>query len=220
MPRSDSDLVRQLHEQLEFLEASAHSYDEGRYHEAKRLATTTRILCHQTKSSNSLLGQLDLVSRLRFVNTNSMSAEAEGLRDASREPTMNYVTIFESGLAPAGGHPTGLTALRERAQRHEPLPFESWWNADVLRDSPHTLLGRRDIVLLLANKDGGAHVDPVLDDRYETLSRRFGLGTFGYRMADGTEVVIDTNPALPVMRQIAYELVETLRPIFGPVHHK
>ncbi|PKM42871.1 MAG: hypothetical protein CVV03_09425 [Firmicutes bacterium HGW-Firmicutes-8] len=50
------ELEEHLREQLEFLELSAESYDRGKDGEAKRLASTIRVLVHETRSSHSLLG--------------------------------------------------------------------------------------------------------------------------------------------------------------------
>lgn len=215
IPRSDADLILQLREQWSFLETSARLYDQGEYHEAKRLAATVRLFCHDTAASHALLAQLGVLKRLKFIDTNSMGETTERFAEVPRDRGVRYVTVFESGLAPAGGYPTGLVAPRGRATRYEPKNFKVWWNADALRDTPVSVLTRRDIVLMLANTDGGAHVDPVLEHRYDALSRNNGLGTFGYRTAEGVETVIDTNPALPIMRQMAFELMETLRPIVG-----
>jgi hypothetical protein len=61
--------MQHLHEQMTFLRGSAESYDAGDFSEAKRLATTLRLLLHDTKKSRSLLTHLGLKNKLRFVDT-------------------------------------------------------------------------------------------------------------------------------------------------------
>ncbi|MEE9987498.1 hypothetical protein [Agrobacterium pusense] len=68
IPLSQDDLNEHLAEQLGFLEASARSFDGGFIGEAKRMATTIRVLMHETPQSHSVLGQLGLLQK-DFVDT-------------------------------------------------------------------------------------------------------------------------------------------------------
>ncbi|WP_155854560.1 hypothetical protein [Paenarthrobacter nicotinovorans] len=52
--------INHLVEQLEFLDSSCSAYDAGAPSEAKRLATTVRVLLHDTKLSTSLMRRLGL----------------------------------------------------------------------------------------------------------------------------------------------------------------
>jgi hypothetical protein len=66
---------------------------------------------------------------------------------------------------------------------------------------------RRSLVLALANQDGGAHVDPGLDEDYYHLSRR---NLPGVQYVDDRGVRDATgNPAAAAVRQITYELLAT-----------
>jgi hypothetical protein len=53
--QSQQDLEFQLKEQLEFIASSAEAYDAGKFAESKRIATSVRVLVHDTGSSTSLL---------------------------------------------------------------------------------------------------------------------------------------------------------------------
>lgn len=67
---------------------------------------------------------------------------------------------------------------------------------------------RKQLILVLANQEGGAHVDPALDARYDALARKNGLGwsvTHG-----GTNQPFNGNVVSVAVRQIAYEVIETL----------
>jgi hypothetical protein len=61
-----SDLLNHLREQLQFLDASALSYDAGFEGEAKRLAVVIRVLLHDTAKSRSLLQSLGIKHTLRY----------------------------------------------------------------------------------------------------------------------------------------------------------
>ena len=54
--------------------------------------------------------------------------------------------------------------------------FDEWWNAVIILDEGGQKFTRKDLVLALANKEGGAHVDPELDAAYGALSRSGSLG--------------------------------------------
>lgn len=66
--QSKEDLELQLKHQISFLILSCMSYDKGRHHEAKRIATVLRTLFHRTRSCKPLLGQLKL-ENLSWLNT-------------------------------------------------------------------------------------------------------------------------------------------------------
>jgi hypothetical protein len=57
--QSNSDLMGHLVEQFGFLIRSAQVYDNGIEDEAKRLASTLRILLHDTPKQKSLLASLN-----------------------------------------------------------------------------------------------------------------------------------------------------------------
>ena len=66
--------------------------------------------------------------------------------------------------------------------------------------------------MLLANKDGGAHVDPSIDAYLARVSRLNALQTYEVS-PDGTKRPL-TRPELPAMRQIAHEVLRTLIPTY------
>jgi hypothetical protein len=57
MPRSTNQEM--LAQQLGFLKTSLEAYKNGSEAEALRIATTIRVLIHETNSSNPLLKQID-----------------------------------------------------------------------------------------------------------------------------------------------------------------
>lgn len=88
------------------------------------------------------------------------------------------------------------------------LPFERWWNDPVIKDERKRYLNRRDLILNVADTDGGAHVDPGLDEAYADLSRNNSLG---WILNEGDVVRPFPPPVMPCIRQIAHEVLETLR---------
>lgn len=203
--RTRDELESLLAEQVEWLDSSARLFDAGKKHEAKRLSVTIRVLLHDTSMSKSLLSQLDLKDRLLFLDTAGPVNRKNLLpltplisfRMTQTEdgPVPSYEPVFLEGPRPE----SGLRALR----------FEDWWTMMVLRDAAMEEYSRRDLVLYLANKVGGAHVDPASQERLAALARS---ETVGFSVGDGrVERRIEEDPLLPYLRQIAFEVTEVLR---------
>lgn len=68
---------------------------------------------------------------------------------------------------------------------------------------------RRDLILAVFNQDGGAHIDPAIDEAYRRLTRENSLLVF-VSTRPGTAQAMG-NPVLASSSQIAYEVGETLR---------
>ena len=88
------------------------------------------------------------------------------------------------------------------------MPFDEWWNADVLRDMGGRNFTRAELVTVLANTDGGAPDDPALDEVYDRLSRRNSTG-WAIKLERGPTVPL-LGPALASVRQLAYEVERSL----------
>ncbi len=196
-------------EQYDFLKASCNAFDNGNEAEAKRLATTVRILCHDTAKSVSLLKQLK-IKAIDFYDT----APPYDQRYLGWTPLIRSIDS-SSPLVKSQELPI-LDA--DRAKWH---PFDKWWKAVVLTHTKNTptgkeaILTRRTLVMGLANQDGGAHIDPVLDETYAHITRPSGLGwSEGYIGPEGSFFQQTTTRFdLITMRQIAHEVIRTLESI-------
>lgn len=199
-----AELLTHLREQVEFLRTSATLFDEGRQSEAKRLATAIRILVHDTDNSKSLLGLLGVKTTLSFLDTSLPPNTADQIH-----MHCGLVTILMAFGGPgASKYRPPLDDLSEpRAGRPRPS-FDDWWTAPVLTDNGNNSFARKDLVLGLAHKDGGAHVDPELENAYAALSRGNSLGWHFYD--EGGHLLLSESPVLANVRQIAFELESTL----------
>lgn len=195
-----SDLIEQLREQLSFIAASGQAFDQGSEGEAKRLAVTIRILLHDTGVSTSLLAHLGAKDRISYLDT------SEPINPANLAATPGLVAMQMSN--------EGMTyvARLEDGPTTPPrwVPFQKWWEDPVTKDSHGELFSRKDYVLTMSNKEGGAHVDHSLDARYADLTRNNSLGWVIETHGEAAKPV-EHNPALPSVRQIAYEVEQTLR---------
>ena len=201
--QSKIELEAHLREQLEFLSRSAFYYDEGAISEAKRIATAIRVLLHNSKTSHSLLDQLDLKG-IGFLNT---SVKYNATNKEFFYGLCSVEISFDENMVMVGKCKPFLDTSPKGVIRKK-LLFTDWWNQIVIADSKGNTFKRRELVLALTNTDGGAHVDPTLDARYRALSREnslgFSVGTNGVSTAIlGFE--------LAAVRQIAYELICSIK---------
>jgi hypothetical protein len=188
-----------LAEQIDFLRWSGHGYDSGAEHEAKRLSVPIRTLVHDTRMSTSLLKQMGVKDQLGWVDR------------GPPEPPPGVQVIgfglcvirhrFDTGVS--AYEPSIRNAAPDRL--HAPVSFTDWWERPILSDQQDHKFSRRDLVLAVANKDGGAHIDAELDERYRALSLENSLG-----MTQEPDRPIANSVVLASVRQIAEELLQTL----------
>lgn len=192
-----------LLEQLDFLELSCKSFDNGYLHEAKRLATTLRVILHDTNQSHSLLGQLGIKSKIGFYDT---------CLDFNPKNMLSHNGILRV-------HLSGRDAVYEAPLDDNPLgmnhskPFEDWWNKLVFASLDDKGFTRKKIVTDLANKEGGAHVDPKLNSKFQKLTNGEYLNTQFIIEEDSS--YIENAPAF-AMRQIAFEVIHSLQDRLEP----
>jgi hypothetical protein len=190
--QSRAELIQRLRKQLQFLEASAKSYDSGFEGEANRLAVVLRRLLHDAPQSHSLLGQLGLKLTLAF-------------HDAVGHVSDKAVDFAALCMRLS---PTGLRYYPLLDGATQKIPFDTWWSGPILVQRG-VRLDRRHTILTVAHWAGGALVDPRLDRSFAAL----GLNkVFRWEASfSAVERDIDNSLVPPLVRQIAYEVSGTLR---------
>lgn len=198
---SQTRFEQKFTEQIGFMTRSAQLYDDGHEDEAFRLATSLRILLHDTPTSISL-----------FKHTGRTK---ERLLTSSRG-IGNWQDYLSHHLNPNSSEPVRMLPLL--GDQFSELPIEDWWSTEpvfVHNGTPYT---RKTIVLSAANKDGGAHVDARLQPYYETLlAGEYALGFTRETHLDGgppTPVgvtVYPSNAHLALLRQFAHEMLASTK---------
>jgi hypothetical protein len=193
------DLIEHLWEQMHFLCQAAIRFDKGDDLEAKNLATTLRILLHDTSQSKSLLGQLELKNKL-FLSTKSPG------RGLASDHGLIGLKIPLNENEECKYIPAGLGCQYRN--------FKDWWNEKVVvvHGEDGFEFTRRNIILYMTNEDGGAHVDPKINEFYVRLSKENALG---WTFHSGDKSYVVKNPERATVRQIAYELMRTMNPDFN-----
>jgi hypothetical protein len=196
--QTPQELEAKLAEQLDFLTTSADRFDRGATAEAKRLALAIRILVYDYRQSRSVLGQLGRKG-VKFFDS-AGEYDSGNIADHWGLVLMAVGGGLPSYVAPLDDLPTGQGVWTD---------FDSWWGKVVFRDAQKREITRGELVLAVANQDGGAHVDPSLREVYAALSRQNSLG---WTMVMGA----DKRPADPAhlaaVRQVAHEILKSLVP--------
>lgn len=198
--QSKDELLSHLKEHILFLSMSARAYDQGVTGEAKRIAVSLRVLLHDTDSSHSLLEQLGL--KVSFYNT------------ANKYNPKNILTHHGLTALVIGNNEAKHVAPLDSRHKDVPLSqalFPDWWNEPIIVDKDKNVLSRRKLVLAMANQDGGAHVDPELDEVYAKISRNNSVGWI-FTHDNKQEPVRPVE--LASMRQICYEVLYTFKKKF------
>lgn len=233
--RKFSTFKDQLDRQLGYLERSCDLFDQGYEPEAARIAVVLRVLLHDTTKSHSLLAQLGMKDTLRLVDTGLYRDRLDRAQQefVDRTEPGSFVggkRRGEAGLVACGVNSYGrigwVAPLRHpwlhpehwnySAVLQEPQPFKFWWNTPLVENSEGETFSRKNLVLIMANQDGGAHVDPRLDKDYEALTVDFLdysiMFTKGGIPPDANPPPATSNVAAASVRQIGFEVLSTLIP--------
>ena len=196
--RSRPDLIEEQSEQIKLLCHACSSFDGGLTPIGKHIALSLRLLLHHHGNSRALLEQLDL-------RTNHFLESAPDLNPR------NFLTDCPLCVMHFGGGETKFIPLCSGGDSpYAPrwVKFDIWWNRKIIKDNRNRTFNRRELILNVADTDGGAHVDPALDEAYMDLSRNNSLG---WIITEGNIQRPFPAPTMACLRQIAHEVLETLK---------
>lgn len=163
-----SDLELHFQDQLHFLRKSIRDFDDGDRAEFRRMAVALRVLLHERPpTSHALIKQVG-------IGEASFESYARPLDDKNliSEFSLALVQMSEAGVALLPMLDHGLGGPRQ-------LSLTDWWNEPVLRDMHRRKFTRGEIIRAVANQDGGAHVDPHIDEAYHHLAKEHSIGVVG-----------------------------------------
>lgn len=198
--RADRTLIASARSKPDLMNHLSRQFED----EALHLALVLRVLLHDTDQSHSLLGQLGMKNAIPFVDT------ANPIDPSNLLPTegLLMLRLDPSGatyVAPLGDGPP------ERYERTK--PFDLWWTGPVSKTSDGRFFTRFDyVVRMVANREGGAHLDPTPDPDFQDFVRG---NPFGWTWEGGEPSPRRPagNEVLASIRQVAYEVDQTLAPL-------
>jgi hypothetical protein len=176
MPRPKEKVLAKLREQMDFLRTSLRAFYEGRFAESVRIATIIRVLVYESGKCKPLLTQ---------VQSNGLDLQIkEHVGEAKHDEEEMFSFVLGIRMGPG---PTLAPAVDLDSSHRTMSSVGAWWGRTVF--SFRSQLGRqliyprKKVVLTLANKEGGAHVDPDEDPDYVRLLADQPL-TFNFQGVD------------------------------------
>jgi hypothetical protein len=201
MVRPKEMVLAKLKEQMEFLRTSLRAFYTGDFAESVRIATSIRVLVHETGMSKPLLKQ---------AKPNGL--ELPILEHVGERPGEEQIFGFAVSVRMG---PTIAPAVDLGSSHHTLSSVGAWWNRMVFtfqsRIGTELIYRRKQVVLILSDKEGGAHVDPTEDPNYARLLTDLPLSFADY----GLEV---ETPDLArfLTAQSGVEMLECLKRNFFP----
>jgi hypothetical protein len=205
--RSNDELLDELRKQFELLKSACNLYDAGDGLQVLNVAARLRVILNPP---NSLINKLHLQRQLNLRDTSTHRLDPDrhmcianvGV-EISHGDCARWVPLLD-GWPP--GHPV-----------QQPQRFGIWWNEPIMPRSVQDGLdrtprySRRDLVLGVANKDGGTHVDNR-DVDYDSLTRDSFSMEVAFKDTKGQSefMPIIGNPVDAAVRQIGHEVLVTL----------
>lgn len=208
MKRTRDELLGSFREQVRFLENSCKAFDEGDESEALRIAAVLRILLHDTPKSASLLKQLGLKDTMQFIDSAEPfdPVKTGKLHDGRPVFAVSGMPGF-FGISPTRDGTKLIARLSLGIYARGAVSFDEWWNDGCIPGHNKARHSRSWLIKQMANKEGGAHVDPEITKGYAELKTT----SMGFIVqSNGVQGFIN-SPADISVRQIAWEVLESLR---------
>jgi hypothetical protein len=192
--RSPAGNVKVFREQHGLLKDAIDDYYSGIEARAIDTAVRIRALVHNTDASRAFLATLDP----SYHDLDIYRRKA---------PSKNVIFSLPVSLQISGGGKSMIIRDDFHQGLHELVPLKRWWTEEYLviggvRSS------KKQVVLDVANKDGGAHVDPDVPARHVVASEPpFQFGT--------NEQFVRPNLAWSTVAQAGGELLDYLERHFA-----
>lgn len=217
---TNDDFLEQLKDQLDFIESSMKAFEINEK-EAKRVATIIRVLVHDTPNSISLLQHLNQ-KHIKFYDTKAEKNSFSNYNISGSNVTLNY-PLFVANSPYAGLLAKEIiTTGSDISLRFKPLykhhneartlsyplvNFQTWWDGEIFDNKNGHKLTRKDLVLDMANKDGGAHVDSKVSEKYLSLKQANIIPV----SVNGIPKDFENIPAYSTIMQIAWETLMSIK---------
>lgn len=191
--------IKKFQEQFQFIQRSCRSYDEGYEDESIRLATSLRVIFHNTMASTSLIKHLNFNNKIML----SSSGGQGNILDL-----LSWVIDINS--------PQPVKTRPQLGDKFRQISIKEWWDIEQVFTYKTQKYTRKKIILTATNKDGGAHVDEELDKFYEALSAGSGIdgisitGNLTYNGEPPFQQGVNQsakNVQLSLIRQFAHEFL-------------
>lgn len=161
---SKSELLFKITEQITMLKTYCNLFDNGNTVFSSKIALCIRVLLHNTKNCCSAYEQLKREYNLK----NFLFPDSRGVNYLvdTREIKHKYVSslLYEYN-AEVMDNQIAIKIKHKTVRKYNFWSFEDWWTKVSAISWRENNLSRKDIICLLADQDGGAHIDTSIDNR-------------------------------------------------------
>jgi hypothetical protein len=210
-------MLQKLKEQAHLLDKATRDFYNGDHVSALSIAVIVRTLVHKTAKSTPLI-EIIRADYAAVTIQDKMPDEA----DAARAAAEGGGFVVHCSIGIRVGAPGGFSPYVDlKSPGFKLVTLETWWTRSCLifpigpvafpHPTQHAVFSKKELTLILANKEGGAHVDVDLPEKYVALVTDSPFKTF----VNGTPT--DTaNLARYAVGQAGIELLECVQRVFFP----
>jgi hypothetical protein len=216
--RTEAELRQAFKDQLDLLIHSCESFDKGKIVSGKVISTILRTLLYAPPKGNKRSRTFPLVAQLKLTDNSFLDTSASlqnivgitgepGETDIEGIPYCGLVEFYVTDTNASFYAPLGF----RRVDQWPRIAYQKWLEKPVFRDVNRMKASRLDLIRLVADADGGSHVDAALPTYFYEWKNGITLG-LNYREKDGPLQRLP-NVELYALRQIAHELLRTFQRI-------
>ena len=212
VPRTQAEIQQLGYEVITYLQRLCDDYDNGNTFAIVLVAVLLRTLLKTKGDTKSVLHQLGQDS-ISFFDTRIPEGSFSYWTFSAN--ICNHTFIAQnvyggllSKLVTNGERGLNLDyqPLLNKNRDSQMLSFNDWYTAIVFKDQKFEL-SREDCINIVADKDGGAHLDKRIPAKYSCFREPTALQF----IIDGQIAVFNQNPVYVSLRQIAWEVLESLK---------
>ncbi len=214
MKRNTDELINNFVEQVLFLRKSCADYDNGEIVEIKRISVSLRNLLKDKGRDVSALTHLQKKDTIPFWDSSSKTGGMSNfIIDNMQNCTVMVMNIYMglvikkiSGIDNELKYQFVPLFHQPNWQRQDKLKFHDWYTQIIYADPTGSSLTRENLILSIAEQDGGNHFDLKINNHYYQFKQKDSLKL----NVNGRVVIFENNPAFVSLRQIANEVLEGL----------
>lgn len=214
MKRTEEEFIENFVEQMNFLKKSCKEYDSGDESEIKRISVSLRNLLKDKNRDVSALSHLNMKESLNYWDSSTKNGGMSNfIIDTMKDTTVWVMDIYMGLVIKNIAGIDGVYTYHFKPLMHQPnwqskdtLNFTSWYEQDIYHDPEGSSLTRENLILSIAEQDGGNHFDLKVNNKYYQFKQKDSVKL----NVNGQIVVFENNPAFTSLRQIAHEFIETI----------
>lgn len=174
------------------------NFDSKRLIDAGSMALQLRLLFID---SSAHMGGRSVMNLMGVSNAQKILSTVQ---QRISESTISSVGFLGLRISEAG--PEWYAPLSEAPGARNLLTTDKWLKEAIFKTASITFT-RFKLISVIANTEGGAHVDPIIDPEYYAIAKANGAG-WSFTTSKGQEIPLG-NPFPAMLRQLCYEVLMT-----------